>query len=665
MNNYIIKKDFVDLKKIYEENNIELFEKRISTYSPKELFEFVAYFSLNISSKDEYYNVKILSEIAYNILSKIEIEKADKFVILSLKHLGRCVYLSKEKGNWNDVIKYGLLILEYTLDNDEEKTIQDYLSYAYFCKGDYEKELLFRKKLLEEDYLSLYNYALALFHNQKYEESRFYYNRCLEKKLFPPALRNQAHVCVVLDNDYDKAYEFCEKAMEAYYKDKESFPEINPIGYLLHQFIISGLCSSEYLYAELSQHKLKFLEAMEKNSELSQNIHIVHFIECCSYSNRAIYYFERMDFDKCWDFFQQSLKIIDTEKKIIDEELVIISFYNKIEETIRVYILLIQVLLSFKSLFFEEHLDSRYDLKINKLEEIIDNINDDFVYEYKQVIRLFSNYLVSVITFILEQKDKDIDNLNKIIANIKIKRCNCIMNEVLHSLYEMEKIFCEYKKNLKISIFQEDLKKEYLRKIQIICNNFCLSFRKLTNSALITEENSVSGDKEFCKEIVKAIFQMKKHIPKFIKNFLSNNQEKLQEEDFRDTLGYFFSAKYDITAEEVRKEGKVDLVVDTGYEEQSIIEFKVWGRNDYKDVVQQIVDRYLTEFDAVGYIFMINPNKTPIVDKYIENIIRDETGYISESLKNYTINNFTFWESRHRTKFCEYKIYHFIYNVYE
>ena len=57
MNNYIIKKDFVDLKKIYEENNIELFEKRISTYSPKELFEFAAYFSLNISSKDEYYNV--------------------------------------------------------------------------------------------------------------------------------------------------------------------------------------------------------------------------------------------------------------------------------------------------------------------------------------------------------------------------------------------------------------------------------------------------------------------------------------------------------------------------------------------------------------------------------------------------------------------------------
>ena len=158
---------------------------------------------------------------------------------------------------------------------------------------------------------------------------------------------------------------------------------------------------------------------------------------------------------------------------------------------------------------------------------------------------------------------------------------------------------------------------------------------------------------------------MKKHIPKFIKNFLSDNQEKLQEEDFRDTLGYFFSAKYDITAEEVRKEGKVDLVVDTGYEEQSIIEFKVWGRNDYKDVVQQIVDRYLTEFDAVGYIFMINPNKTPIVDKYIENIKRQETGYISESLKNYTINNFTFWESRHGTKFCEYKIYHFIYNVYE
>ena len=70
----------------------------------------------------------------------------------------------------------------------------------------------------------------------------------------------------------------------------------------------------------------------------------------------------------------------------------IVSFYNKIEETIRVYILLTQVLHSFKSIFFEEHLDSSYKLKISKLQEIIDNINDDFVYEYKQVIRLFLNY---------------------------------------------------------------------------------------------------------------------------------------------------------------------------------------------------------------------------------------------------------------------------------
>ncbi len=90
------------------------FEKKISSYTGDDLREFAAYFSLDISSKDEYYNVKIISEISYNLALKEKFTKNDRFIILALKYWGRCVYLSSEKGLWKDIIKYGKLI--YVID---------------------------------------------------------------------------------------------------------------------------------------------------------------------------------------------------------------------------------------------------------------------------------------------------------------------------------------------------------------------------------------------------------------------------------------------------------------------------------------------------------------------------------------------------------------------
>lgn len=118
-----------------------------------------------------------------------------------------------------DIIKYGNLIYEYPLDNDEKWDIQDYLSQAYFFQGNYERELFYRKRILDQnDYLSLYNYVLALFHNQRYEEAKLYNQLCIEQNEFPPAFRNQAYISIVLEHDYVKAYDFCDKALEVYYK---------------------------------------------------------------------------------------------------------------------------------------------------------------------------------------------------------------------------------------------------------------------------------------------------------------------------------------------------------------------------------------------------------------------------------------------------------------
>jgi len=67
----------------------------------------------------------------------------------------------------------------------------------------------------------------------------------------------------------------------------------------------------------------------------------------------------------------------------------------------------------------------------------------------------------------------------------------------------------------------------------------------------------------------------------------------------------------------------------------------------------------------VGYIFMVNSNKNPILDKYIEFITDKGNGYILNSLRRQKTKNFEYLVTRHSTKFSEYEIYHFILNIFE
>lgn len=91
---------------------------------------------------------------------------------------------------------------------------------------------------------------------------------------------------------------------------------------------------------------------------------------------------------------------------------------------------------------------------------------------------------------------------------------------------------------------------------------------------------------------------MKLHRPDYVRNYIANSSIALQEENFRGSIGLFFSAIFGGSSEEWRKE----------------------GRTDYKEVAQQVTERYLTEFDSDGYIVMVNGNKNSITDKYIEYI---------------------------------------------
>jgi hypothetical protein len=50
---------------------------------------------------------------------------------------------------------------------------------------------------------------------------------------------------------------------------------------------------------------------------------------------------------------------------------------------------------------------------------------------------------------------------------------------------------------------------------------------------------------------------------------------------------------------------------------------KVWSRNDYREVINQLM-KYLTDFQPFGVIFMVNPNKSSIVDKYSQKTNRKD-----------------------------------------
>lgn len=209
------------------------------------------------------------------------------------------------------------------------------------------------------------------------------------------------------------------------------------------------------------------------------------------------------------------------------------------------------------------------------------------------------------------------------------------------------------------------IKKIYINKLKEASYNFCINMKKVNLSFNVYNDNVRVKNTEFCNLIIRAIHQMKLHRPDYVRNYIANSSIALQEEDFRDTIGFFFSAIFDVSSEEWRKEGRTDLIIKMNDNGQKIIEFKIWGRNDYKEVVQQVTERYLTEFDSDGYIIMINGNKNLITDKYIEYITNEKAGYIDNSLNKHTISNFDYYETRQKTAFSEYKIYHFIYNIFD
>ena len=100
-----------------------------------------------------------------------------------------------------------------------------------------------------------------------------------------------------------------------------------------------------------------------------------------------------------------------------------------------------------------------------------------------------------------------------------------------------------------------------------------------------------------------------------------DEQTRILEADFRDhVLTVLKSMGYFAFAEPSRRGGFIDILLKKG-DSEAIIEFKVWGRRKYKDVIKQVLD-YGTPWTTEYATVMINPNKDSIVEKFIENAKR-------------------------------------------
>lgn len=130
----------------------------------------------------------------------------------------------------------------------------------------------------------------------------------------------------------------------------------------------------------------------------------------------------------------------------------------------------------------------------------------------------------------------------------------------------------------------------------------------------------------------------------------------------------FLCARYqgsDVTAEESKGAGHIDLKIFHPYLGFKIIEFKGWWNVDKKNVTHQVT-KYLTDAEDDGFIFMINHLKKNIVEEY-RNLIEKETdGYVDCSWKEVAAPTtaITYFESQYQSATKIKTIYHFIFNAW-
>jgi hypothetical protein len=167
----------------------------------------------------------------------------------------------------------------------------------------------------------------------------------------------------------------------------------------------------------------------------------------------------------------------------------------------------------------------------------------------------------------------------------------------------------------------------------------------------------------FIKDLIKGISHLQEELDlNELQKIYSN---KKSESIFRDNLSFYLKgAGYKTVPESKKGANRIDLKI---YKNIDIYkaEFKGWWNNDKKLIISQI-NKYLTDFDDYGFVFMINDKQKRIKEEYFELIKSDSSNYIKNSLKPLTIDNFELHQTSHNFgDNAEKIIFHFIFNIYK
>lgn len=638
----IINNKFVQLKNLLIDGLYEKFETNLDSLSNEELIYF-AYFgssTFKSSQKKEYYYHKLIGEVIHNLVSRkafngtISSDRNKKVLENAFGQLANSFETAFNSGFWIDVEKFGRCLIGYPdIDDEDYVYFLGLMASSAYNRNDVKSQVEFCRLMNNRvsdspEIWSQLAYALML--NEEYEEAQRLLDNCIEKGYHKFHVYNQlSRVVLYHEQDFDKSLEYLS------YISKNIKPLTDRQNYLLYMNILSS-CG---LSGNLEKNDIidEFLSHLEsKDSEFKSKW--IKAAECFKHLNIGLNHLGNKQYHQAINYFQK----ISNEKDFEG----IYKFGLAITKIIYIIIEIGRIRNANEATVVLVHLT---------------DVNIDSIYQ--KYIDLISIYVQLIHDSYKVLNNDSIDQL-EVYKHVKINHFtvkNLFESNLMSKIFDLKYLINSYHSEYKNAILKNRFKEEMTNKFhQIIRDNDLGNDLKF-----LYFDDTISKEFHIIDLTIKSILLLQRSEPSFLKNFRLGKVKSLYESDFRDVIYRTFGLTYDVivTSESLSKKGHTDLQIFSKKLGDITFEFKIWGKNDYKSVVSQILG-YLTSNQHNGFIFMINSNKSSIESVYLEEVIISSSSFIQKSLRKERRSNFKYYTSNHLTTDGMKTIYHFLYNIY-
>lgn len=647
----ILAEKYIQLKQLLVDGKTDQFELEIDQLNPNELFEFI-FFARETYKGDfetDYYGIKILGEFAFQFSTKNALRLLpdktfqnldENFFRIIFQTLAYAAHKTFDLKYYSDTEKFLTSAVNYRFVSVEDKiSFLSTLATCYNFLNLPEKELECCKKLMEIDNDNpkiIVNYAYALMRNKLYNQSKFYLEQCIKFGYEDFSVYNQlCTVTMYSSKNFEESFSYLEKIFE-YSDGGKNLTDRNRYILFSNSLTVSGISGSK----KLLEHIKEFQKFAKKIPDKDASKQWYELAEICESLNNGISELDNGNYLIAQNFFTNINK---TSRK--GEIIQLSNFLSKV------------------CLILRDNEKIRDASDVKNLLAFVENLEVIELYQdYKEIIE---NYYFLLNSFML------LMNGNNIIPDLdfrkeslrRVSSINLTTSDFITKSLKIIKLIESYQEEFEKAILKERVHQEYEEKL----NNLIKTPIELSNeTTFLYSLNKVGNvNKALCELIVKIIKLLQVNEPSFIKDYKSNKTASLLENDFRDIFYRSFGLSYDvsISSESLSRVGRTDLKIESSKFGSKTFEFKVWGSNDYKEVVNQIY-KYLTDFENEGFIFMVNKNKSSIEKEYIKNLKKKEMGYITGSLEKTALEGFEYLISKHKIHVKTKLIYHFIYNLY-